>query len=1624
MCGSAFDFSILCTRVYWAAYLPLAVVLTSLIKFGFDRSFLKQPLSERSQSWLWIFSRFITLEEALKVSHPNSDCENAKLSWPWPIRILPAITLPLTLAWLGIAAYRTIIGEHYAELFLIIAFTWLYATVRIVAFPSRTIMYDFFALSIAHFIGAAFHVYDAFGEGSGSRIAAIFNLFFILAFFVIQGFMPFAVCSHGVTREDTDNTAGPEDYTSLLAWITFMWTYPIMRKGRYHTLNEDDIPNLSPTFQARPLFEKWLPAWDKYDPPPLTHILEPIVFVDELTLQSISSNPIPLTSLFNSFSLRLVYAASISLPHSSSSKSILDTIDTTTHSDGTHKTAEELAVDRKRAYVYAFLLWLAIYFKALLEVNHLWYGRRALTRTRSMLMTAIYDKALKRISIPSFQKRDELGSGEDSTSPRKGADLGKVTNLMSADINKLVEFLSAMFFLYDNPVGITIAAVFLYKLLGWSAFAGLSVLLVGAPLNAWLSNRTIAITKNLTAARDARMSVVTEVIQSIKFIKFFAWENKWIDRTMEKRAAEMNQIMRARMNQVFYTLYWVSTPVLISVISFTVFVATGHTLTIGTAFTALQLFSIIRLPMNALPKVLVQCFTSWVSLQRIAMYLNEDEVPSFIVDVPGREEALNESLGFDHASFKWNKIQENTSSAPSVLPESWPPVVKFFSRQSSESPSLSQQNDSESEPEVMGRNFELKDISVTFPEEKLSIIVGPTASGKTAILMALLGEMTLLEGHLIHFSSKTKPTFAYASQVPWLRHQTIKENILFGYPLNESRYQDVVEACALNPDFETLEDGDRTEIGSRGVSLSGGQKARVALARAVYSPAKYGDSVDSHTSRFLFEKLLCGPLLTNRTVILVTHHVELVLPAATFFVRMLDGRIDAQGTVSELRTRGLLDEMKHEMHSILQSPTAFMQEGALSQEPSHSASGVADTKSKEVTKSMARKLVQDEYRQEGSVGLSVYNVYMKASGYWVWSLVVSGVILYQTTHHDEVWGSAYRVPVEEHPSPFLDLAATDVGQTSNSYHHISLLSTPTTRQHTWPDAYKHPIYYIGIYAAIGFSGVLLQTASALIQYYGAIQASKRLFSRLLVTVMRATFRFHDTTPTGRLLNRFGKDIETIDDQLADMVWETNLGIAGFSASIIVISVVFPVFLIPAMFIGFLYLQLTIGYLNTGRDLRRMEANTRSPIFSTFSELLDGIVTVRAFSKETQFLEEFYGKVDLTTKMWYTFWMTNRFLLLNFDTLGAIITLISALLAISYLQGGAGLAGVCITSAMSFYASVYWACRSYTELEMCLNSVERVVEYLDLPQEPPAVVENNRPPVYWPSATKNEPLLTVEDLEIKYAPELPSVLQGISFRLKAGERVGLLGRTGSGKSTLAMSLFRFVDPTSGKIYLDGIDISDIGVYDLRSRMTFIPQDASLFSGTIRDNLDPFGEHEDSECLDVLYRTHLLANTATASQTPSQTASELFTPFPESLASRALVPEAKTSISLTTEVSAGGTNFSQGQRQLIALARALLRQRSVVVLDEATSSIDFSTDTKIQQTIREEFSGALLITVAHRLRTIIDCDRLIVLDKGKIAEFDTPLALIEKEGSIFRNMCLRSGSFQELLEKARESRELNT
>ncbi|KAI0649819.1 multidrug resistance-associated ABC transporter [Trametes meyenii] len=1629
------------TRDFWAAILPFGFVLLILVS-------LTPPIRAALRILGRLLPRVLTLPEAeaLLAGEDYTSTEDEIDPAPdiplWRTLVLSAVSLSERLVWAASGCYTLIVHHSQATtgvLDLAIAVTWLYATLRPVVRPTATAAYDLLVLFGLHLslgiVLTSGWIYDQYVYGTALPprpvvVLYIAHLFAVLGLFIVVMNMPLDLPSRRVKKEDVGVTVSPEDYTTVWGWATFRWVLPLLDRGMYRTLNEDDVWLLSPLMRCRPLHIKFSRTQGRL----LKRILDTNRF------------DMVLDAALTYVSIGLNYAGPFFL------KRILDAL-TVGERDGEK---------RAGAFVYAVLSFLCVVAKAEVDIQHLYVGRRAAARVRSALMASVYDKALKRKDFSGVVGKDEVAkpSAEglpeptgEANEPKTSADIGKIVNLMAVDANRISVAVSTLFYIYGGPCEILIATVFLYQLLGVSAFAGLLVLMLTWPLSSIAGKNSLNIQKGASSARDKRMGILSELIGAIKFIKFFAWEDRWIQRVLAAREVELQWLVKARVNTVFLTLIFTCLPTFVSVASFFVYVTLGNELTVGTAFTAIALYQMLRGPFNFLPNWVVQLFQAKVAIERVSAYLDEEEVDEQVSTLkkghvaPSDEPSMT-GLGIVNGSFKWNEVRQGDEDKGRGAPT---PMASHTSIDPSDSSSVAAGSTSDTAIGTSDHSFTLKDINVLFPEGRLSLVTGPTASGKTALLMALLGELTTLDGQIVMAKNPSQVdehglthTVSYAAQSPWLRHESIKENILFGLPYDQARYEAVVECCALRPDLAILEDGDDTEIGARGVSLSGGQKARVALARAVYAPSKYVllddplSAVDSHTARFLYDRLIKGPLLAHRTIVLVTHHVELVLPGAYYLVRMLDGRIDVQGLIEDLERSDVLGNpaLTKDVAEPEKQATSTVDDnfGTIADNEIYGIAGTRPRGRK------PRKLVEDEQRAAGSVKWHVYNTYLKASSYWTWGILSVFIVLVQVLAVSEkiwikIWGEAYEHGNESpkfhtppSPDPYVLQYPIFNGASPLLFSRNATLPLNTTAV-TLPAAQEHPYFYIGIYAAITLATGLVNIIGVITQYTGALRASRILFDKLIRNVVHATMRWHDTTPHGRILNRFGKDVETLDTSLAGSLQSVNRSLAILLVSMLTVIAVFPRFIFPAVVLGYLYRRASIAYLNTGRDIQRMESNARSPIFANFGEMLEGVVTVRAFGAEQRFLEDLYTRVDLMLGMWYTFWQMNRWLLFELDVLGATGILITTLFALSgYVD--VGLAGVSITSAMSFTGAIYWTCRFWTALELDLNSVERVVEYLQLPQEPPAIIESSRPPAYWPSSTSTnrEHLLVVEDLTVKYAPELPPVLHGVSFALKAKERVGLLGRTGSGKSTLAMSVLRFTDPAQGRVIIDGVDISSIGVHDLRSRITFIPQDAALFSGTLRDNLDPFGEHTDAECLDVLFRVQLLSRESTTTQSLSQEASR--TPSlrradnnvtESSLTLTSDVPaDDTTSLTLDSQVSPGGANFSQGQRQLIAMARALLRRSAIIILDEATSSIDFATDAKIQDTIREEFGDSLLLTVAHRLRTVIDYDRLVVLDQGKLVEFDTPLNLIQKEGGVFRTMCLESGIYPELEAATRQRR----
>ncbi|BGP48208.1 hypothetical protein JCM10450v2_004080 [Rhodotorula kratochvilovae] len=1480
--------------------------------------------------------------------------------------------------------------------------------------------------------------------------------------------VPSSSASSIVESEDVPDDAkdqivleSPERTVTLGSWIVFAWVEALIAKGKRHQLGYRDVWKLPETMQSQGV---------KQDTEQLksSRIISRIFFNNSLDL--ILSLTLGLTSSF------LSYASPFFL------KQILEAL--TPPAPGTPYDPTL----RQSAYIYALLAFVAQVSRAEVDLQQLWHERRAITRARTALMGEVYEKALKRKDASGATGGADEGAADKAPTQGKGkakkavpaargsTSTGKIVSLMAGDVNKVANQLMSLSSIFGAPFELVIAITFLYQILGWTCLVGLGVMALALPINHILVKRRLRIHRKMLASRDARMEILNELFQAIRFIKYSADEENWLSRVFEARKTELDWLLKTRMNNLGINALWNFSPDLVMIVSIACFTLVAHQqLTVPVAFTALALFGMVRSPMTMLPTSITQLLQTWVSIQRLEQFFDDPEVDPWVsslrpdtLALPAPDGAKGE-VGISHGTFKYHEKDAAGSSSTAAAGTATP---------------------------VEGeQKFELSDVDVSFPEGKLSLVCGATGSGKTSLFLALLGEMTCVSG-AVHLRKGTVGSaldaetglydgVAYAAQLPWLQHDSIRNNILFGSPFEEERYKQVVEACALQADLDMFDAGDETEIGEKGISLSGGQKARVALARAVYSRAKTVllddplSAVDSHTARHLFRKCLRGPLLENRTVILITHHISLCLSSADYVVRLSEGRVTLQGHVDELDKGELTTELVEEDDEAGEADAADAAEKQLASDgkvdakdpheaehaasaalaPSATATPGTSTPVPPVAK-RSGKLIEEEKRATGRVKWSVYNLYLRSAGYWTWAFMVALLFLGRAGRvadraYFRWWGESYRVEESLFFRMFLpmqtQIALTDFDAQSVALPHLHIPSPPS--------ASDDVSFWIIGYTIICLLNLAITVIGILAAFHGSFKAARGLFKTSLIRVVYAPFRYFDTTPSGRILNRYSTDFTIVDGSLTDQVRITLTHAFSFVINVGVVVIVSPRFIPPAILIVWLYAYYALMFVKTSRDLRRLESNARSPIFSKFGETLQGIVTVRAFGGERRFLKGLWDSVDRMQAVAYSSAMSNRYLLWRFDCLGAIAVTTTIYLAL--VTGlSPGVAALAITSAQGLVQSIYWLCRWWSALEVDLNAVERITELLSTPQEPPQVIPASRPPANWPSSVGG---ISVENLVLSYAPDLPPVVKDVSFDIAPRSKVGLVGRTGSGKSTLATSLLRFTDPTSGRIIIDSIDITSIGLHDLRSAVTLIPQEAVLFSGTVRSNLDPFGQHTDAACLEVLDRVGLINTSASATAPPSIVPSRAPSPSRMPTADPAPAPaepgdgrmlapatgkgiagdptteladSARTqtsegstavtpvglgaqqagagrmSVSLETPVSPGGNNFSAGQRQLLALARALLRKSRIIVMDEATASVDFETDAKIQHTIREEFSESLVLTIAHRLRTIADYDLVLVLDQGSLVEYDAPGALMRKKDGVFRRMCEKAAEWGEL------------
>lgn len=1130
------------------------------------------------------------------------------------------------------------------------------------------------------------------------------------------------------------------------------------------------------------------------------------------------------------------------------------------------------------------------------------------------------------------------------------------------------------------------AVVLLYQILGWSSIAGIGVMLLLMPINYYISSQFSSIQKKIMTRTDKRIHTTNEVLQNIRIIKYFAWEERFGHVVNDSRTAELKQLWKRYVLWAIAATSWYGSPMLITFLSFLCYtVVEKKELNAPIAFTALSLFNVLRVPLDQLADMITNVLQTKVSVDRVEEFLREEETEKYLQLKHVEQDPDAPVIGFKEATLSWGSKKDAVTGGTSA-------------------------------------GFQLQNLDVAFTPGKLNVVAGPTGSGKTSLLMGLLGEMTHLKGtvHLpgIHSREDLRPdprtkltqSVAYCAQQPWLVNDTIKQNILFASPYDEERYNAVLSACSLERDLTILDHGDETEVGEKGISLSGGQKQRISLARALYSNAAHLllddclSAVDSHTAKWIHEFCITGPLMEGRTCILVTHNVALCVPSAEKVIVMDNGRILIQGdpeTVVKSGGLGKDDLLKTGMSSKQTSrmPSrvpSFSGDETVGLNGETSAGQPNDTPA--APRAKKEKMSKDEAKTEGGVSWRVYKLYLAAMGpWWYWGIVMIIFLAQQvgsvaTSVWIREWAAKYGNPkTETSGMKVYTSSGYNVGcHASGSCMWALPVSYPSdneTFQVADNPSSVNVWYYLGVYALLGLAYTVLSFLREIIVFYGSLRASKNIHKVLMDNIMRAKFKFFDSTPLGRIMNRFSKDMEAIDQEVAPVALGMIHSLGSVIAIVILITIVTPGFFIAGIVITALYWLIGAFYLRASRDLKRIESIQRSPLYQHFGETLNGVSTIRAYGDERRFVRENLAKIDAHNRPFFYLWACNRWLGFRVDIAGAFVSFFAGVFVVlSVGKIDAGLAGLSLTYAITFTDNVLWVVRLYAMNEQNMNSVERVREYLEVEQEAPEIIDAHRPPAAWPQHGG----VVFKNYSTRYRADLDLVLKDVSFTITPGQKVGIVGRTGAGKSSLTLALFRSLEAEQGSIEIDDIDIATIGLRDLRQSITMVPQDPTLFTGTIRSNLDPFGIHTDAEIFAALKRVQLIpATDATASDASSN--KNIFT-------------------DLLSPVSESGNNLSQGQRQLVCLARALLRNPKVFIMDEATGSLDYETDTKIQETVARMQST--IITIAHRLKSVAAYNKIVVLDQGSVVECAHPWELLKEEGGVFWGMCESSGELETL------------
>lgn len=1172
-----------------------------------------------------------------------------------------------------------------------------------------------------------------------------------------------------------------------------------------------------------------------------------------------------------------------------------------------------------------------------------------------------------------------------SVASRQKQTVGSIVNNFTVDVERVVQACVILHGFWALPLQISVAMILLYSVVSWAMFAGLSAILLTMIVNTFTSRTQKAANDKVMEARDKRMKTTSEVFTSLLAIKLNVWEEKFREKILGERAVELKHIWTVFFVIAFNIfLLWMA-PCLVSVATVTCFTkAMNRYITASEVFTALALFKTLQEPIRALPNYITQVYQAQSSMSRLQqLYVMEEKVQGdrglVSSDVAEEKDSVTETNVLPRGSvlasgcWSWSsESQPESGTGPGEMKQKACTCPMHYKEGSTPPP-----------PESM---FRLSLPAIHLLPGQMLVVGGPVGSGKSAFLATLLSEMKLfpVRGEEESGQVVVSGSVAYSSQQNWIQHMSLRENILFGSAFDEDKYRRVLDACCLLEDLLNLPAGDATEIGEKGLNLSGGQKARVALARAVYADADViilDDplaALDATVGRRVLDQCIFG-LLAGKTRILVSHREDISsFPGVD---RVLDFAGDGVGRLVNHTTSidsSTGSDYTKPIKSILDVPYKF--ENTIQFPPHVTArnysyqtlqeSNNSETQTKQIEKPEAKALlctevttpktlgaiVTAEDRETGRVSSDVYMSYLRAAG--------GPRLLIQLSIIQLIWQLL---------SVAADLYLSEWSKQSETQQRVLLNRN------------------VIVYAVLSIGSGLLVLARTMTISCAGYRAAKTMFEQMLTSLMAAPMSWIDRNPSGRLLNRLGDDQAKLDFNLPISVGSLfcmMFALAGDMLTIVVITRYLALILLP---LAIVYFRVMKMYLNASREVQRLQSISQSPVLNFVSETVSGAQLIRAFGQsavlraeqrfaELQDVNSGVACVTVTGSSWF---------ILRVQLVGTVIILATALILFSGVEGpgglGAGLVGVSLSYSMSMSSSLQNLVFNVVYFEMAMVAPERILQYIDV--KPEGTVEQKSLYADIPSSNNNvqdihsvDPLwptkgeVRFEKVSFKYQPTGEVVLRDLSFEVHASEKIGIVGRTGAGKSSLAMCLLRIAELHKGRILIDGVDISTVSLKRLRTAVQIVPQNPVLFRGTLRSYLDPFNAYTDVQIWDVLDKVYLSAAVRELGSRTDQSG-------------------------LFVEIAEGGENISVGQRQMLVLGRALLRHAKVILMDEATAAVDMETHAQLHEMLEQQFKESTVLTIAHRIDSVMSCDRVLVLSAGQLVEMGPPATLAQTPGSAF-------------------------